>query len=262
MHRDGIDHLIEICDVIITDVHMSKESQSRSVAVIGAGVVGLSVAVELQRRGCRVTVFDRDGPMNGCSAGNAGYLSEANIFPPATPEILWQLPALLFAKQGPLVIRPSYLHKLVPWALHSVLALRTHSSSAITGALAGLTRAAYPSILGLARHTCASGFLSRDGGLIAFKTRPALDRKARLLEQWRSHGLRVEVLSAEEVLALEPALSPDIAGGLFFPNAGRCSDPHALGMHYVHHLVSHGAKMEFAPVRATVLMLQIQPTCF
>ena len=64
--------------------------QPGSVAVIGAGIVGLSVALQLQRDGHAVTVIDRDEPMQACSAGNAGYLSEANIFAPATPDMLRQ----------------------------------------------------------------------------------------------------------------------------------------------------------------------------
>ena len=56
----------------------------QSVAVIGAGIIGLSVALRIQQDGHRVIVVDRAPAMQSCSAGNAGHLAESNIFPPAS----------------------------------------------------------------------------------------------------------------------------------------------------------------------------------
>src|ERR1041384_918282 len=103
---------------------MTSTFAPASIAVVGAGIVGLSVAAQLQRDGHRVTVFDRDDPMQACSAGNAGYLSEANIFPPAAPDMLRQLPKLMLSKDGPLVIRPTYVHKMLPWTRHALTVLQ------------------------------------------------------------------------------------------------------------------------------------------
>jgi glycine/D-amino acid oxidase-like deaminating enzyme len=58
------------------------------VIVIGAGVVGLSVAIAAQARGMTVTVLDREGPAAGASAGNAGAFAFTDILPLASPGIL------------------------------------------------------------------------------------------------------------------------------------------------------------------------------
>jgi len=222
---------------------MSTNSAPTSVAVIGAGIVGLSVAIQLQRDGHRVTVFERDEPMQACSAGNAGYLSEANIFPPASPDMLMQLPKLMMSKDGPLVIKPSYLHKMLPWTRHALAVLQPRSLQVVTDTLAAMTRIAQDSIYELASHTGASSLLSRDGGLVAFKSKASLEKKSRSLDTWNGYGLSVRRLSAVEIQSLEPALADDIIGGLFFENAGRCANPKRLGQLYAKYLVQNGASI-------------------
>jgi D-amino-acid dehydrogenase len=63
----------------------------RSVSVLGAGIVGISCALELQRRGFQVTLIDRRGPGEETSSGNAGILSYSNITPLADPALLPRL---------------------------------------------------------------------------------------------------------------------------------------------------------------------------
>ena len=63
-----------------------------SIHVLGAGIVGISCALELQRRGYRVTLIDRRGPGKEASSGNAGLLSYSNITPLASPALLPRLP--------------------------------------------------------------------------------------------------------------------------------------------------------------------------
>ncbi|MEL2319451.1 FAD-dependent oxidoreductase, partial [Klebsiella pneumoniae] len=50
------------------------DGRGYDVIVIGAGIIGLTTAYELLKRGRRVAVVDALDPMQGCSAGNAGYL--------------------------------------------------------------------------------------------------------------------------------------------------------------------------------------------
>jgi D-hydroxyproline dehydrogenase len=229
---------------------MVSTSSKPTVAVVGGGIVGLSTALQLQRDGHDVTVIERDAPMQACSAGNAGYLSEANIFPPASPDMLWQMPRLTLAKDGPLVIRPSYAPHMLPWGRRALAVLKPQSMARITGTLAAMTRLAYASISELAAHAGASGLLSRDGGLVAFKTQAALEKKCAAMNTWNGYGLPVRRLSADEIAALEPALAPDIVGGLLFQNSGRCSNPQGLGLRYAEHLAAQGGRIVRDEVRA------------
>jgi D-amino-acid dehydrogenase len=68
---------------------------NQSVTVLGAGMVGISCALELQRRGYEVTLVDRRGPGEETSSGNAGLLSCSNVTPIADPSLLPRLHHLL-----------------------------------------------------------------------------------------------------------------------------------------------------------------------
>ena len=76
------------------------------VCVLGAGIVGLATAWQLERQGHQVTVIDRAAPGSGASGGNGAQLSYSYVQPLADPSIWKQLPKLLFSPTSPLKLRP------------------------------------------------------------------------------------------------------------------------------------------------------------
>ena len=75
---------------------------SKEVTVLGAGAIGVCVALYLQRDGFTVTLIDRDEPASGCSFGNAGLIQCASVVTVATPGIVRQVPRMLLDKSQPL----------------------------------------------------------------------------------------------------------------------------------------------------------------
>ena len=95
-----------------------------SAVVIGAGIVGTSCALFLQRDGWEVTLVDPLPPGAGTSSGNAGIISLGSVTPVATPGILREVPGLLLDRDGPLSLRWRYLPQLLPWLARFALASR------------------------------------------------------------------------------------------------------------------------------------------
>ncbi len=232
---------------------MDRPSNPESAIVVGAGIIGLSIALRLRMEGFQVTVIDKQTPMHGVSFGNAGYLSEANIFPPATPDLVRQLPKLMLDKDGPLVIQPTYAFRLVPWAARAMATLKTEPYQRVLASMASLTNAAVTELDALTREASAAHLVTRQGGLVVFRTEAALGAKSRTLPVWNSFGLAAERVSAACVRELEPALSQDVVGGIHFPNAGRCSNPRGLGEHYARRLIDSGARILREEVRTVNL---------
>ncbi|MFV2091970.1 MAG: FAD-dependent oxidoreductase, partial [Hyphomicrobiales bacterium] len=87
------------------------------VVVVGAGIVGVSVAIHLQRRDIAVTLIDRDAPGDGTSSGNAGVLAACSMLPVTVPGLFAKVPAMLLNPHSPLFLRWSYLPRLLPWLL-------------------------------------------------------------------------------------------------------------------------------------------------
>ena len=75
--------------------------KSSEVIVVGAGIVGVSTAIWLQRSGLTVSLIDRKPPASETSYGNAGILASASIVPVPVPGIIFKAPKMLINKNEP-----------------------------------------------------------------------------------------------------------------------------------------------------------------
>ena len=89
-----------------------------NIIVAGAGIVGVSCAIWLQRAGHDVTIVDRTGPASGTSHGNAGVLAAGAVIPVTTPGLIRKAPGMLWNRDAPLFLRWSYLPRLLPFLRH------------------------------------------------------------------------------------------------------------------------------------------------
>lgn len=198
---------------------MSGEGGGLRVAVVGAGVVGASCALFLQRDGHDVTLIDPLPPGHGTSSGNAGIISLGSVLPIATPGILRGVPALLRDPTGPLQIRWRYLPRLLPWLARFALASRPARAEAATDALASLMREA-DRAHDLVIQQCGLADLVRSGGwLKVARSRERLLADTALGRQALDrHGIGYELLlEPSDVHDLEPALAPDLVAGMLMP---------------------------------------------
>src|ERR1700674_3227527 len=83
--------------------------------VLGAGIVGTSVALNLAKRGLSVALIDRGGPGEETSYGNTGIIGGAGVYPTPFPRSLWTLirVALKRAPEGNYHL--SFLPQVAPW---------------------------------------------------------------------------------------------------------------------------------------------------
>jgi D-amino-acid dehydrogenase len=211
------------------------------VAIIGAGIVGLACALRLQMDGRKVAIIDPNEPASGCSHGNAGYLAEGHIFPPAALVPLSRLPRALLDPLGPLVVRAACVPRMIPWALHAAATLRPAALPKVIDALAALNSRAIDSYELFLDAIQARDLIERKGALTVYRTVAGLDRAATRMAAIRQRGLHVERLDAAQVRALEPAFALELAGALFYPDSGRCANPRRLGQRFADTLAANGA---------------------
>ncbi len=93
------------------------EKSKKTVAIIGAGIVGVSTAIWLLRHDQDVILIDKSGPGEGTSFGNAGLLASASTLPVPMPGLIGKVPRMLLSKDEPLFLRWRHLPKLLPWLL-------------------------------------------------------------------------------------------------------------------------------------------------
>lgn len=194
------------------------------IAVIGAGIIGLSCAFRLAQAGHDVILVDPQDPGSGASYGNAGTIADYAVLPVGNPAVLRDLPRLLFDRNSPLAIRHAAIVSLAPWLLRFVQQSLPAATARNAAAIAGLVTDAAPLWQELAAEIGASQILQHRGALYFYETQDAFRAATEEMTKRRALGISVDLVAADELAGLEPGL-PAAHGGAFFPNAVFLSDP-------------------------------------
>lgn len=213
----------------------------KKVVVIGAGIVGVSCAVQLMRQGCQVTLVDRDLPGQQCSFGNAGTLMGNAHFPSAG--MLPKIPGMLLNPNEPLSILWRDFPAMLPWFLSYVRQSRPSRTAEIADAAAALNSMVHPSMAGLLHATGASEFLRWGGRLFAYRSEAALRDESALMKLKNQAGIEMREISGEEARDMEPALGPLVARAVFTPDAGHVVNPFRLVQHLAQHFIQAGGTL-------------------
>jgi D-amino-acid dehydrogenase len=196
-----------------------------TVVVIGAGIVGVCAAWQLLRRGAKVTLIDRYDPGRGCSFGNAGALSFGSVAPLAMPGVTRDAVSMLFDPAAPLRIPLTYLPTAAPWLTRFVRAARPDAVRRISDALSALLANSIEKHLEILGEVGASDIVRRTGQLYLYPDEKWLAKDAGSWRLRQEHGLRIERLGRDGILALEPAVGPDYPIGMFTPDQGMSANP-------------------------------------
>ncbi len=197
---------------------------SSEIAVLGAGVVGLSVALRLADEGHAVTLVAPEDKGDGASYGNAGVIADYAVLPVGTPDVLRNLPSLLFDRLSPLAIRRSAVLSLLPWLTRFALQSLPGPARRNARAIAALLADAAAEWRDQADRIGGSDVLRRRGSLYLYES--AADISEASLQWQRDLGVQVERLGRDELGQLEPGLPGEAAvGAAYFPNTMTVSDP-------------------------------------
>ncbi|MEO9191658.1 MAG: FAD-dependent oxidoreductase, partial [Acetobacteraceae bacterium] len=199
------------------------------VVVMGGGVVGVTTAYQLQRDGHEVVLIERNAEVAAeTSWGNAGMIAPGHSFvwsSPKAPAIL--LKSLIQADQA-LRFRPSADPRLWLWSARFLAqctqgraaanTLRKHRIAAYSQRILHAT---------LADETIDYGRNNR-GILYFYRGAASLERGVAHMKILADDGQEIRVLDRDQVIALEPSLSPareKIAGGVYCPTdeTGDCN---------------------------------------
>ncbi len=204
------------------------ETEKSKITIIGAGIIGVAIAYRLTSAGHKVTLIDRDAPGMGASFGNAGHFATEQVFPLASPDVLGNIPQMMFDRRGPLVLKPAHMLRFLPWGLRFLWASRKSAFQRGIRATKSLNDGALAHWRELLSETGLSDLGRTRGSLEIFQTGSAFRQAAALAERFIRHGVRTEILNARQVRERVPALTGDLAGALFFPDTGHTVNPHRL----------------------------------
>ena len=187
------------------------------IAVIGAGIVGVSAALHLQRDGHQVTLIDERNPGEGTSKGNAAVLAVDSCAPVATPGVLWDVPKYLMDPLGPLAIRWSYLPKIAPWLLRFIAASKPERVEEISIALRSILVRATAVHRDLAQAIGEATMLRETGWLGVFESDAKFQSCQWDLDLQKRRGVEYQVMRQEEIRQFEPSLQPIFRHAVYYP---------------------------------------------
>ena len=203
----------------------------KSVGIIGSGIQGACTGLQLIKKGIPVTIFDRQDPLSQdfkpASYGNAGHFSPYAVLQLNRPDILFDVPKMLFSSYGPLALKWNYVPKMLNWFFYYLKNCNKKSmmhTAKNMHQILSLSNDAYEEIF---QEIDTNGLVEKKGIIYVWTNK---NLKSRNLEiKVRDElGIKQKLLSQKEVLELEPNLKPVFDAGIIYESAMHARDPHGI----------------------------------
>ncbi|MFN8572173.1 MAG: FAD-dependent oxidoreductase [Gemmatimonadaceae bacterium] len=188
---------------------------SQRTVIVGSGVIGLCAAYYALKRGMAVTVLER-GEADGdcCSLGNAGMVVPSHFVPLASPGMIARGLRAMANPESPFYMHPRLDVGLMRWSAQFARSATAQHVAASRELLRDLHLESRRLFVELAAED-DFGLVQR-GLLMLCKTAKGLDDEAHLAQDARDLGLQADVLDAARTASIEPNLSMDVAGSVYF----------------------------------------------
>lgn len=190
--------------------------KSNRAVIVGGGVIGLCSAYYALKRGFSVTVIEREAAGgDNCSMGNAGMIVPSHFTPLAAPGMIAKGLRWMFNPESPFYVRPRVNLDLMRWGW----LFYRHSTERHVAASRELLRDLNLESRRLFEELSEEedfGLVKR-GLLMLCKTQKGLDEEAGVAGEAHEIGLQAEVLDAAATALLDPAITMDVAGSVYFP---------------------------------------------
>ena len=202
----------------------------KSIAVIGAGIVGICSAYFLKKSGFSVTLIDREDPGTMTSFGHACSFADYANVPVNYPGLIWDVPKMLLKKDGPLAIDFFYILKNLPWALSFLKNCKKEKVDEIASSLTNLLKHSQISYDEIFKEVNVQEFISHEENLYLFDTKKSLldYEYANIIR--KNNRVKVRNLNKEEVKELEPNIADVYYAGQLFTGSRHTTNPLAISI--------------------------------
>jgi D-amino-acid dehydrogenase len=201
--------------------------------VLGAGIVGVATALQIQRRGRSVVLVDRRGPGEEASFGNATLIERSSTYPYMFPRKMADLIRYALNATPEANYHLSYAPRVLPWLYKYWRASGPENALKIAAAHLPLIENCLSEHEILAGEAGVSNLLRPMGWLDLFRTEEKLRNTERDFASREAFGVTSDLLDSAGIAALEPHLSGPFVGGIHLKDPVSVANPHALTLAYV-----------------------------
>mgnify|MGYP001341451817 FL=1 len=202
---------------------MSSNS-CKSVGIVGAGIQGVCIGLQLLKKNIPTTIFDTQDPGSMASYGNAGHFSPYAVLQLNRPDVLYDIPKMLFSSYGPLALKWNYVPKMIPWIFGYLKNCNKKSmlhTAKYMHQILNLSLDAYDEIF---QEFDISNLVEKKGIIYVWTNQNPKSRELEIKVR-NDLGVKQQLLNTREILDLEPNLNPVFDAGAYYDYAYHAKDP-------------------------------------
>jgi D-amino-acid dehydrogenase len=198
------------------------------IAIVGAGVIGVTTAYELARDGHEVTVFERNSAVAvEASFANAGVIAPGYVAPWAAPGMPTKVFKHLFSRHAPVKIKFPLNNNELSWIWQCYRACKLDTYIANRTRMRSLASYSRDRLHGITADLSLE-YERNEGLMVLLRSAKDAAMMQPNLQVLREAGVPFKEISAEEARLIEPALNPDndFLGAVHMPNdeVGNCRE--------------------------------------
>jgi D-amino-acid dehydrogenase len=222
------------------------------VIVLGAGMVGVGVALHLQKRGRDVILIDRRGAGEETSYGNAGLIQREAVIPYTFPREFGAILSYAMNNRRDAVYHLSALPRIAPWLYRywqNAAPERVERSARALAPLMAQCVAEHDALIAEAGDA-ARVLVQHQGWIRCLRTEESLHRAIANTRGLDQYGVDYVILSGAQLRELEPHVSEKIIGAIHFRGSPSSSDPGLLTKAYADLFLRKGGRFRRGDARA------------
>ncbi|MDC3127609.1 FAD-binding oxidoreductase [Candidatus Pelagibacter bacterium] len=208
-----------------------EKYKCKSVGIVGSGIQGVCVGLQLIKKGVPVTIFDRHDPLSTkfkpASYGNAGHFSPYAVLQFNRPDVLYDVPKMLLSSNGPLALKWNYIPKMYKWFFYYLKNFNKRSmlhTAKYMHQILNLSNDAYEEIF---KEIDITNLVEKKG-IIYIWTNKNLKSRELEIKVRNDLGIKQKLLTQKQILELEPNLKPVFDAGVIYETAMHAKDPHGI----------------------------------
>jgi D-amino-acid dehydrogenase len=212
----------------------------KSIAVIGAGIVGICTSFFLQKSGYKVTLFDQNEPGSVTSYGHACTFADYACVPVNSPSIYKELPLLLLKKDGPLAINYNYLIRNLPWVIQFLKNCRKDKVEYIASSLTQLLNHARLTYDQIFDEVDVLQYIKDVETLYLFKDEKDFFSAQNSIDLRKRNGIEMRELTSNEIKEIEPNIASIYYKGILFNGSRYTTNPLKISQNIFKTFISKG----------------------
>ena len=208
-----------------------SERACSSVGVIGGGIQGVCIGLQLLKKNIPTTIFDRNDlnePGMMASYGNAGHFSPYASVPINRPDILVDVPSMLLSSKGPLALKWNYVPKMIPWFLKFLKNCSTKNMMHTAKYMHQILDIAIPAYDELFEEIDLNGLVENKGIMYIWNNQNLKSRELEINIR-NEIGAEQQLLNKKEIHDLEPNIKKVYHAGVFYKKADTQEIPEKFG---------------------------------